>query len=516
MQPQRSGRRTSWWTALFLAGLHAALAACFLNAGPPGTTAACTGLPLDDAWIHMVYGRAVATTGLPCYNAGVPEAGFTSPLWMLVCAIAHWLALVGLNAVVALKLLGTASGWLMSLGTFALTTRLADSRLAGLIAATLTALTPLLAYSQVAGMEVCLAAACGLWALHAWLHARRWTAGLLLALAFWSRPEMVLLVGVLTFMVALVQRGEGGRKLLRSLTPVFLPALAAAAIWSLYCLAVAGSPLPNTFHVKFDQAHPDGLLTVLLDILWPLPVNVAGIGILLWLLGAWRLGRAHTACALTVLFFPWLFFVATALTRHLPLGDGRYFYWARYAAPALPLLLMPIGVGWDWLWRTGARHPLAQAPAAILLAALLIAVPRPLFDETQVYAADCRLIDDLQVRLGHWVAENVPADAGVAVSDAGAIRYIGNRRTIDLIGLNDHTLLPRDRRARITGSPAGLHAFLRAAHATHLIVFPAWFAEAVATADAEPHFRAVLTLPPTPDPASPAPRIQLVVYEVLP
>src|SRR5512133_1449677 len=48
------------------------------------------GFRLDDAWIHMVYGREIANGGYPAYNPGIPATGATSLLW------AYWLAVLHL------------------------------------------------------------------------------------------------------------------------------------------------------------------------------------------------------------------------------------------------------------------------------------------------------------------------------------------------------------------------------------------------------------------------------------
>ncbi len=47
------------------------------------------GFRLDDAWIHMVYGRSLASEGVLAYNPGVASAGATSPLWALVLGGIH-------------------------------------------------------------------------------------------------------------------------------------------------------------------------------------------------------------------------------------------------------------------------------------------------------------------------------------------------------------------------------------------------------------------------------------------
>jgi hypothetical protein len=42
--------------------------------------AANGGFPLDDSWIHQVYGRNLAQTGQWAFVPGVPSAASTSPL----------------------------------------------------------------------------------------------------------------------------------------------------------------------------------------------------------------------------------------------------------------------------------------------------------------------------------------------------------------------------------------------------------------------------------------------------
>ena len=68
------------------------------------------------------------------------------------------------------------------------------------------------------------------------------------------------------------------------------------------------------------------------------------------------------------------------------------------------------------------------------------------------------------MELGRWVAATLPKDEVIAVNDAGALRYFGNRTTIDLLGLNNHRLLHRD--------PALGESPLQALGVRYLIVFP--------------------------------------------
>jgi hypothetical protein len=279
-------------------------------------------------------------------------------------------------------------------------------------------------------------------------------------------------------------------------------------------LAVTGRPLPNTFYVKFDQGRPEDVLTVFWENVWSLPANFLWSGAVLYVAGCFYIIRRERRGRWLVLLFPWLFFMAVAASRAMPPGTGDYFYWQRYIVPGLPFLLIPIGAGWHFLWggsavrkpdgdvSTDVRRPRRRsrktgrgespenlksqrrgAPpwlrtvsrvAAVALAVLAFASqPRALERKREQFAWNCQNMNEVQVHLGRWVAENTPEDAVVLVNDAGAIRYFGKRRTIDIIGLNYHpfALHPSDR-AKATSSPGGMVAFMKSQDAEYLIVFP--------------------------------------------
>src|SRR5262245_22736833 len=49
------------------------------------------GFPLDDSWIHQVYGRNLAQTGRWEFVPGEPSAASTSPLYTVVLALGYLL-----------------------------------------------------------------------------------------------------------------------------------------------------------------------------------------------------------------------------------------------------------------------------------------------------------------------------------------------------------------------------------------------------------------------------------------
>jgi hypothetical protein len=88
---------------------------------------------------------------------------------------------------------------------------------------------------------------------------------------------------------------------------------------------------------------------------------------------------------------------------------------------------------------------LAVVAAYGLLGAASCAVElRRLPAERDRYQRDAESIDAVQVAEGRYLAAAVPADAVVWVMDAGAPRYWGKHRTVDLGRLNTPELFERD------------------------------------------------------------------------
>ncbi len=546
-----------WLLWLCLAAAHVALALVFLLDRSPGTRAAVTGFPLDDAWIHLVYGRELTQHALPCYNDAKPEAGFTSPLWIVVCGAAHAVSsLTGLSVVVVLKVITVLCALGASIAVARLVLAFDCGTFGALLAGLLCSVTPALAFSQVSGMEVCLASGLSLWAVYALLRERYLASGLLLAAAYLARPELAVLPVVVVVGVLGSWRGEVLKARRKDFLRLVLPGIVVVAAWCVYCLAVTGRPLPNTFYVKFDRGRPEGVVTVFRENVWSLPANFLWSGAVLYVVGCFYMIKRAPGGRWLVLLFPWLFFMAVASSRAMPPGTGDYFYWQRYIVPGLPFLLIPIGAGWHFLWggsavrksgggastddravqrgsrKTARRGPSANiedqqrgAPpwlrtvsrvAAVALAVLAFAGhPRALDRKREQFAWNCQNMNEVQVHLGRWVAENTPEDAVVLVNDAGAIRYFGRRRTIDIIGLNYHpfALHPSDR-AKATSSPGGMLAFMKSQDAEYLIVFPNQYRGVLAHPMSETFFSFEHVARSDHYTVAPAPQAVMAVYRL--
>jgi hypothetical protein len=447
-----------WVPALSLA-IAAALGAWYLLGGAGGRGVAAAGFPLDDAWIHQVYARSVARGEPFQYNPGEPETGATSPLWALLLAPPH---AVGVPPVAWTKALGILLTAAAAIAGGRLLARLGLPGAGTAFALTLPAL-PYVSFAAVSGTEV---------ALFVWLllltfdaaRARRWAAtGALAGLAILARPEGYLLLPLLAAAAAIAARRRGVAAALADVLRLGLPALAVLSPWVGYCLWASGRPLPATFYAK---AHWFGLANLAQ---WRkvgawlayqpasgggLPVPLAALAAVLALgfaaAGALRLTRRDPLAWLPAAFplvFLW------GLTAELPMGIAARpafpgsvltFYFARYLLPALPFLHLLWLAGLPQADAPATRAARRGAAAAGLVAAVLAGAAGAGQQVTlrAVYAWNCRDIEEAPVAAARWIADHVPPGATVAVSDAGAIRFFGGHRVVDLVGLNCHRLLP--------------------------------------------------------------------------
>jgi len=425
-----------------------ALVAWYLSASP----FARTDFPLDDAWIHRVYARAFALGHGFAYNSGQQEAGATSPLWILVSAPAHWLASWGTNAVVlGVKALGVllalACLWLVQ----KITRQLTESVACGAAVAALYALEPRLVFSSLSGMETVLVVGLALAATSALL-ARRWILGsLLIGLLPLARPESALALPMLFVFLISLRSAERPRRLWRAAGLSLIP----SAFWVGFCLAVTGHPLPTTYYLKARsfQLSSQTLLTA-----WR-ALAEQGFGstpelLVGCLAGAALLCRRADRAAVVTLgagaAFPTLYAVAVVGGRKMTSGA---YYFTRWLDPAFLLLtaFACVGLGLLVRWAFGVLvqsriHRMQKvrsfaALGSLLVVALGAAIGLRPFAASLEWSrhhlgSDSRAIRLLNVQAGLWIREHVPESATLAVNDAGAIRYFGERKTLDLLGLN--------------------------------------------------------------------------------
>lgn len=413
------------------------------------------GFPLDDAWIHLVYGRSLARELSLAYNPGEPATGATSPLWAALLAAPHWLATTTYGVVTITRALGLACHLGAAYLTSAALAPFGPRRGPLALVATLVALNGSLLAASISGMETPLAALALAGVVAATVRGGHAALAITGALAVLARPELGILVITLPPALSLAR----GQPYLRPTVAASLGAFTAATWNIVRNLVASGRPLPATYYEKvgtsamgFLEAQRRGFS----DLLDQLPFTgsfwlVATILLALAVLRSTaaresRLAAAGVAGA--VLFF------ATSFQLVAPI-DPLAFYHQRYVLPALPLFL----AGAAWL----ALHALSQVRQrthrlvlgfALSIAALSeAAATTP--ERLQRLVNDTNNINDVQVAEGRHLVAAVPGTIVWAV-DAGAIRYFGNAYVVDTMGLNVSKAYVRQRAVYLSEHPPSL------------------------------------------------------------
>jgi hypothetical protein len=446
------------------------------------------GFPLDDAWIHQVYARNLATRGEFAFFAGQPSAGSTSPLWTVLLSVGYWLHL---DFRVWTYLLGVA---LLAASAF-LVVRLADQLFGSYVTHhTLRFIFPLfllfewhLAWSAASGMEIPLFIFLSLFLLERFYARERvWVLGLLAGLLTLTRPEGVVLAALVGIGLAGEEWDADGRGWTRTKNGIY-PRLSVfvrvlifytlgfaitLAPYLLFDLTTSGTLLPNTFYAKSaEYAEVFARASFIVRWLELLATPFIGAQMLLipgLIYGVLALARDRQWRALIP--FTWILLLPALYALRLPVAyqHGRY---------EMPIILFIVLYG---VWGTAAllarvKNFIVRATWTLSIAATLLAF---WFIGAAQYAADVAIIDCEMVQTARWVAANAPADAVVAAHDIGALGYFYERPFIDLAGLVSPEVIPFIR------DEDRLREYLFSRQATFVVVFPGWYP----AFDADPRF----------------------------
>lgn len=377
----------------------------------------------DDAYISFRYAdNLVAGHGL-VYNPGEYVEGYTNFLWTVL--LAGGLA-VGVSPLWASVVGGIVSAVALAVGAWALARRLLPepARPLALLAPAFIAIDAGLTLEGMQGLETTFYAAllCGGLALR--LHGRLLAAAALFALAATTRPEGVMVFGVVELAV-LAQR----RRLDRAALVGWVIVGGTVLGHLVFRLGYYGQPLPNTFYAKVGAEGAQVLRGARYLLAFSYyHVVLVGLG----LVGAALAARASRAGQVVVA-------VVGVYGLYVMAVGGDFKETFRFIVPiTAPLAALAVVA----VARLSGERVLLGGLVAFALAAGLDASRQvPLSAEAAVHRQA-----DMEARLivGHWLAENTPPDTVLAIHSAGTIPYACRRVTIDMWGLTDPNIARRE------------------------------------------------------------------------
>lgn len=400
-------------------------------------------MPLDDTYIHFQYARQLALGEPYQYNSGQPPtSGATSFLYPFVLAAGY---LVGFHDL-------SLGLWAMIVGALALlASMLAIYRIARLLdaswrmaafAAFSFSLIGSFTWHFFSGMETPLMIALTLWTVAALLANQSRFFALVAVLLALMRPEgsmMAVAAGVIAFAF---NWGASGRRALWFLLPILALAVQPLANGIITGEFVASGGQAKSLLGLIPRDWPDIIRRILENWLrmwlefmtgyapregWYLPIGLGPLAIL----GLIYLGfsRQRTLRQTGVTIAIWLLLVTAAIATL----DTAFWHFKRYQMPLMALFL-PLAFY--------ALHRLIAAfrrLRPVILGYVLVAVPiisAVLFAQFLTYfAANITYVYMQPLSMARWLADNTPEDAVIAVHDVGMMRYMGQRTTLDIVGL---------------------------------------------------------------------------------
>ncbi len=458
-------------------------------------------LPIDDAYIHLVYAQNLSEHGDLFFNSPADAGiGTSSILWVLLLAGGN---AIGLPMTFLAKALGLLSLAVVGTGAFVLLRPIAGLWQA-LVCAALTVLSGNLLWFALNGMETTLFLALGVLALLAYRRRSWWLVGALLGLLTLTRVEGVYLLAAL-----FVVEGIGRRRIDRGL-------LQAALVWGLVCAPWSGYLLLRTGHLLptsgVAKSFTSRIAIQLVVERSPILARLVAAPMLVYL-GAWALYLLEFNLGGMTLPGPRLAVVAA--------GDGPAYsvsVWAMavWAAVILPLLwaggrrLISVSAWQRWI-RDRDRQPLLLLGVWTLLHNLgyMLYLPVPgcasrygavnhlvlwmvltagLFTFARragrfawlgvgllavflanltywdgVYDANLEHMTAVRIAAARFIREEIPPAEVCAAFDIGVVRYHSRRPIVDLGGL----LEPEARRWFEAGA---VDRYLREQRATCLVL----------------------------------------------
>ena len=449
--------------------------------------------PLDDTFIHLQYGRQIGEGQWFSYNDGDPvSSGASSFLYVLLLGAAHFVGFSGANLLGFAIIFGTVLFVLSALLGYGLGQRLAGER-AGLCSGILIAANGAFGWGATSGMEVALFSVLILGTLLAFLRelssGRFLLTPILAALAALTRPEGLLFAWVITGAVVFVLlrdlRKSRPYSLRSSLAVLyaFLPIAAGVAQYMFYTIAT-GSSIQNGvlaksllyepvfYPTEFLDAVFQNLTKLNLFVLTGLePGNYLFPGTILFcVLGTLYLALEDTRYRMFAVASGTALVLAMSSTAILGLPGAWGWHHYRYLLPFFPPVLVFAVVGFYSLRSLTRKTWLPEALASFAILCSLLSLP--------VWAAttggNSLQIKEQQVSVGYWIRENLPPGTSVGVNDAGAMRYYGGHRTVDLIGLTTNGLaLPT--RNGVGSLYETLEKMPEEKRPDYFAIYPTWF-----------------------------------------
>lgn len=447
------------------------------------------GFPLDDSWIHLRFAKNFAEGYGFSFNKGIPVAGSTAPLWTVILALIYK---ISGNIIIVAKISGIFFLVVLCLAVYFVALFITNNSKFALFSSLATGMTGRLIWGGLSGMEITLYSALSTAGLYFHLKnrdedLRGFTATALFALAGLARPECYLL-----FLFSMIDRFFAflKRRKISSLFRYSLGIIIHVAIfililtpYFLFNYSAIGKLFPATFYAKveggiwvlFEKKGWETLLESLL--VYPLEyvkeLLQAGLSdnmiLTLFVIPgmiAFFVKKEYKKFAI----LPVIIVSHPVIVALLSPYRGPAFQQGRYSAHLVPLIVITGMLGIYFISEFVEERFNSRKIKTVIISAIFFYGAINSWSASKIYALNVSNINDMQVKMGMWVRDNINPDALIAVNDVGAITFFSDRNIIDLVGLVSPEILSFKKRGE-----DGILEYLDMKKPDYLIIFPNWF-----------------------------------------
>lgn len=407
------------------------------------------GFPLDDAWIHLVYGRSVEQSGYLAYNQGIPSTGCTSPLWGYFIGFIMLFSSSPQFSIILVKIAGIIIHSISVLIVYKIIKPKEKDLFSFILITFFIALNPVLIISALSGMEIVITYFTCLTAFYFYFNKKYLRSGMFFGFSGLARPEMGIVISIV--IVIEIFRYFSEKISLKDLLIFFTPVISCALLFMGWNYLIDSRLFPTTFYAKTNLSNKINILLALkngsfmLNYHFIISYSLLILGLIIFL---FNFKKIKKRIEYSLLFFSGFFYIIFSLIIIPP--DPFAFYHIRYILPAVPILLIPlissIDLGIKFIFMRVkeilSTRVLKYFPiivCVIVLSILLGNIVNQFIGYgywLNKFTNDCRNINEVQVNIGKKIPELFGKDVVIGTIDAGAVRFFGRRYTVDLMGLN--------------------------------------------------------------------------------
>ncbi|GAB4309581.1 MAG: hypothetical protein Kow00117_02970 [Phototrophicales bacterium] len=385
-------------------------------------------MPLDDTYIHFQYARQLANGEPYVYNPGdPPTSGATSFLYPYILAFGYLIGFTGLKLGIWAMLIGCVLLTTTTILLFQIGKLFNLSVWAALFLALTFPLTGAFSWHFMSGMETGLMITLTIATLYTILIGQTKAFAIIAGLLAITRPEGGILALIAT--VLLMYQYGRNRWFILPVIAIFVqptvnflltgsPSSTGGEAKSIlgtvpFYWDVALERIVNNFLRFFRELLLGGNEHVFVN---PLFALLAALGLVL----LWR----NKQKTLVFIVIGWIILVGLAIATL----DTAFWHFKRYQMPLIaltfPLVIISIGL---------LRRPAHQT--TVITGLLLILALLTSGEFLRLYDVNIKNVLAQPYPMAIWLRDNTPPNSIIAVHDVGMMRYIGERHTLDMVGL---------------------------------------------------------------------------------